>query len=226
WSSDVCSSDLGNSLVLRYRSHAEGSWNVKIYYHYIRGIDYLKPATKLILRLLIADETAGNFLPLVGLSRKGEAASKLVPMQNYASGPDASGWITVSVPLPEIASGDVSALDELIFTNNPDDNSSRQHPLYIDQIEFGDDTPVAPLRDGPALTSSRGYERHVDITWKQILDPAVRYVKVYRSSDNRTFVPVGIQIPQINRYADFVDTVSRQYWYKVTFVDKDYKESD
>ncbi len=216
----------GNSLMLRYRSHAEGSWNVKIFYHYIRGIDYLKPATKLVLRLLIEDETAGNFLPLIGLSRKGEAASKFVSMHNYISGPDASGWITVSVPLSEIASGDVSSLDEITFTNNPDDNSSREHTLYIDQIEFGDDTSVAPLRDSPALTSSRGYERHVDITWKQVPDPAVRYVKVYRSSDNRTFVPVGIQIAQINRYADFVDTVGRQYWYKVTFVGGDYKESD
>lgn len=216
----------GNSLMLKYRSHPKGSWNVKVYYHYLRGIDYLKPATKLVMRVMIEGSDKGDFLPLIGLSDKGETASKFVSMSNFTSDPDPSGWRTVVVPLSELTSGDIKTLNELTFQNNPLDDSSKEHTLYLDQIEFSDDTPASPVQKMPTLTTARGYERHIDLTWPQVVDPAVRYVKVYRSSDNSRFIPVGIQIPQINRYADYVDTVGRQFWYKVTFLSNDYKESE
>ena len=44
---------------------------------------------------------------------------------------------------------------------------------------------------------------HVDLSWSTPSDRNIKLIKIYRSVDGTNFIPVGIQQPYINRYADF-----------------------
>ncbi len=54
----------------------------------------------------------------------------------------------------------------------------------------------------------------------------MKYVKIYRSENGKDFIPVGIQSPQINRYTDFTGVTGKNYSYKISFLNYQYKESD
>ena len=75
------------------------------------------------------------------------------------------------------------------------------------------------------MLSAEGFEKHLDIVWPAIADPNLKYVKIYRSEDNKTFIPVGIQSPRINRYSDYVDAIGKEYYYKITLLNGNYQES-
>ncbi len=77
----------------------------------------------------------------------------------------------------------------------------------------------------PKLLDVKGYAKHVDLSWEPIQNPNVKYIKIYRSVDNKNFRPVGIQAPQISRFADFVDETGKEFFYKVTLLDEQYRES-
>jgi fibronectin type 3 domain-containing protein len=66
---------------------------------------------------------------------------------------------------------------------------------------------------------------HVDISWETVSDQNVHLVKIYRSENNKEYVPVGIQQPYINRYADYTGETGIEYSYKISFLNSDYKET-
>jgi hypothetical protein len=70
-----------------------------------------------------------------------------------------------------------------------------------------------------------GYARHIDIDWKPVTDSSVKLVKIYRSTDGENFIPAGVQIPMINRYADFVGQPNKKYFYRISFIDEQYRET-
>jgi fibronectin type 3 domain-containing protein len=97
--------------------------------------------------------------------------------------------------------------------------------MYIDQIELGNETPAGAVKSAPQLLEAKGFEKHVDIMWTPVKDTRVKYVKIYRSADNQTFYPVGIQSPRTSRYADFTGTTGKKFFYKIALLDEAYNES-
>ena len=59
------------------------------------------------------------------------------------------------------------------------------------------------------MLNCEGYAKHVDISWQPFSDEQVKYVKIYRSENGKTFIPVGVQSPLINRYADYTGITGR-----------------
>src|SRR5688572_25870776 len=55
----------GNSLALEYVSAEKGSWQAKVLYRPVRGIDFFKPATHVVFRVYVASETSMSELPTV-----------------------------------------------------------------------------------------------------------------------------------------------------------------
>jgi exo beta-1,2-glucooligosaccharide sophorohydrolase (non-reducing end) len=72
-----------------------------------------------------------------------------------------------------------------------------------------------------------GYERHVDLSWKAVDPGVVKYIKIYRSDNNRDYFPVGVQSPEYSsRYADFTGTPGKTYSYRLSSLNYHYVESE
>lgn len=212
----------GNALRLKY-SNGEGEWTARIQYHSIRGFDAFSPASHLVFRLYIASETTSENLPDVGVSDKDNEPGQFVKLADHVSSVKQKEWLKVAIPLETISGGKaIDDLNQVVFKLR---GGSGEHTIYVDQIEFADITSVQKVSQAPRAVSATGFEKHVDIVWEKVTDPAVKYIKVYRSKDNNTFQPVGIQIPQTGRYADFHGSVGARFHYWVTFLDHDYNET-
>ncbi len=73
---------------------------------------------------------------------------------------------------------------------------------------------------------AKGYELHTDITWAPVKNEHLARYIIRRSQDGGPFRPVGMQIPGVERYADFVGQTGRKLAYRVTASDEEYRESD
>lgn len=106
------------------------------------------------------------------------------------------------------------------------DDGGKPHALYIDDVRIGDDTPD----DGkppatPANLSAKGYDSHVDLTWRLNAEADLQHYKIYRSFDGKNYTPVGIQKGHLARYADFVGGGGKTAFYKISAVDTNNDES-
>ena len=213
----------GNSLELGYVNGVNGNWQANLYRHPIRGQDHFKPANYLSLWIKVASAaTKSDHLPAVQLINEDSSFSIKVPMPVTIS----RGWNRVLIPL-ENFSVDLTAeavnTIGVVFSQGAGDGGT--HLVYLDDIEF---VPAAGTINGktiPRIKNLAGYDRHVDISWEPIADTGVRYVKVYRSTDNKNFKAVGIQSRFTSRYADYTGATGKKYSYKISFLASDYSES-
>jgi len=105
-------------------------------------------------------------------------------------------------------------------------DDGKAHTVYIDEIVVGDEG--ANSSKGPSAPSglnAKGYDRHIDLTWTPNNDTNLRYYKIYRSFDGKTYTPVGIQKASRTRYEDFLGESGKTSFYKVSSVDASYNES-
>lgn len=218
----------GNSLAIEYVSAAQGNWQATLTYHPLRGIDFYKPATHLVFRLYVASETAPSDLPVIAIGeRKKETVSQVVTLQPYVTGFGVNRWLTVAIPLKDFNSSlDITSIDMVVLRQPAGTGTgAKTHRLCVDQVELATPGTPSPVKAKPVLLSAEGYEKHVDITWEPVTDPAVRYIKVYRAADNKSFEPVGMQQPQTSRYADFTGVTGKPFYYKIALVDDAYNET-
>jgi hypothetical protein len=214
----------GNALQLDYISADKGEWNAKIIYHNIRGADAFTDATQLVFRLFVQSNTNNDALPLIALVKDTSTTSSFLPIQNYISTYTIGKWIKVSIPLKDF--GDKISFEDINsiqFKQQAADNN--EHVLYIDQLELLPDAKPASPFPQPALASAQAYTKHVDITWKPVTDSTIKYIKIYRSTDGKLFYPAGIQVPWINRYADYTGTTGKEFYYRINLLNDEYEES-
>jgi hypothetical protein len=213
----------GNALELSYTSAAKGSWQARIFYRPIRGIDSFKPATHLTFWAYVESQTAASELPRIAIGDREQDSLTFVALHPHVASYQRGQWLRVSIPLKSLnAAEDMNALNTIVFRQQAFDG--KEHRLYIDQLELSTETEPVILK-APQLLNAEGFEKHVDLAWNTVASGDVKYVKVYRSVDNRTFSPVGIQLPQINRYTDYTGQVDQKYYYKITLLNSRYTES-
>ena len=108
-------------------------------------------------------------------------------------------------------------LAKIVFEQGLDDGN--MHTLYVDDIQVGWESPAAAAAPGkPVGLAIQAGERHFDLKWSG--DPkvdALRY-KIYRSSDGKTYTPVGVQQGDFYRYCDFVGKPRQTAFYKVSSI--------
>ena len=208
----------GNSLLLNYVSTPNGKWQAQLLYKSIRGQDFFSSPSHLTLRMYVNSQTSAAELPSVGLAVDSNAP-KFVSLNEFVKELPEKKWFNVFIPLSSFG---IENANVIAFQQNS--NDGKEHQLFIDQVEMSRNADVR-ISAKPQLTSAKGFEKHVDITWQPITDTAVKYIKVYRSTDGKLFYPVGMQSPYISRYADFTDTVSKKFFYKIALLDYRYNES-
>jgi hypothetical protein len=218
----------GNSLELLYRSSEAGNWSAAVFYNNIRGIDAFNDADYLSFWLYIKSGTEKASLPVVRLMFDDMRESQQANLVEFAQSFNYDSWNQVRIPLTTFVKAEtipVAQIKGVQFSKGA--VSENEGHLYIDQIELAPGARIAiALTDPPQLTSAKGYERHIDLTWKKESNPAIKYIKVYRSTDGKNYQPVGIQLPQISGYSDFVGTHEGKIRYKLTYVDHSYRETE
>lgn len=214
----------GNALKLNYVSSSNGKWKANLLYKNIRGQDFFRVPTKLSFYINIQSSTLPGELPEIGVVMKNNTAS-YVPMEKFITGYKRNEWLKVEIPLDRFMVNltGKNSIDTLSLRQYSRDG--KEHLIFIDQVELiNDNNPK--LTTKPNLLSAKGFEKHVDLTWEKVSDTAVKYIKIYRSTDNDNFHPVGIQSPFLSRFADFTDTAEKKFYYKLAFLDRNYNESD
>ena len=192
----------GNCLRLSYKNAPGGQWSATIFYREKRGMDHFQKANSLSIWVYKSSFTSVmHELPQVQLMRRDSsftAAFKLRKLKDNT-------WQQVKIPVSAFigqAAFDPSNFIAVCFSMTNGIETS-EHTLFLDDIEFIDAGIAKPVSNLPLITSaSTAYPMHIDITWDKITDENIRFVKLYRSFDEKHLEYVGVQQPYINRYSD------------------------
>ena len=68
----------------------------------------------------------------------------------------------------------------------------------------------------PSDLQAKGYERHVQLTWKPVADEHIAEYVIYRSLNGGPFLPVGVQRPSLHRAMDFIGDAHAKAVYKMS----------
>ncbi len=211
----------GNSLQLEYVNGKGGSWTANIFREDIRGQDHFKSARFLSFSIYCTTIGLQSELPKLrlifsdsSLSSDWTFATDFVNKWSRFNLKLNASYKNFKIP------GDIIGVQ---FSQNGDDG--KKHTIYIDDIEFSPGDIDTSIIASPHIITAEGYAKHVDISWQPISDDNVKFIKIYRSGDGKTFRSVGIQSTLINRYADFTGITGKRYSYKISFLDDQYKET-
>lgn len=222
-----------NALRLAWQSEPGGAWELQIGIVEFRNRELLLYGDTLFLWCYAAETISPENLPVVRLLDTSKNFSAPLRLGDF-SGPIPSGkWIRVRIPLSRMANGSVGHFDPhrlqaLVFSQGAADGA--KHTLYLDEIRIDSSRSASDAGDASRLPAPEhvkavGYERHIDLTWDGIDNGSLGRYVIYRSLDGRSFRPVGIQVPGISRYADFLGKIGQTTWYKVAASDPDYRQS-
>lgn len=211
-----------NALSLNYISSAQGYWQADVLYP--ENYQASKNGV-LILKLYVQSETTIDELPAFQIIQADSALSQPMLLKDYLSNFKEDTWLSIEVPLNRIQN--ISNDPEIVairFLQHGTDN--KEHQLYIDQIEIlPSRTPMNKLTSAAVIQTVLPFERHVDISWRLPLTPSIRYIKIYRSENNKDFKSVAIRPIFATKYSDIISEVGKTYYYKITWLDFQYRES-
>jgi hypothetical protein len=218
----------GNSLQLNYYSEPTGSWKVDIKYPNWRGKDFLKKGDMLSFWLYVNDETKKEELPQIALGTDEEKTLNYIFIGEYINDYSNPKWLQVKIPLISFIGfeGNTSSNNIKIVSFKQSPKDEGKHEILIDQLEIIEsDIPDVKLK-APEIEKIKGFERHVDLSWNNVDVETTRYVKIYRSRDNKNFKEVGVQSPdEFSRYVDYTGIPGKTYYYKLSSLGYDYSES-
>jgi len=210
----------GNALELKYKNSAGGKWQATIFRQEKRGMDHFRKADILSFWILF---TSPDEIPGVQLMRKDSSLTSvfIIPLEKV------NQWQRVTIPLTSIKDFDATKPGNCIAIVFSQQNAkeSEENTIYIDDIEFLPSENAAAISTGTAILSATGYPRHIDITWNKITEKSIHLVKIYRSENGTEYKPVGVQLPYVNRYADYTGKSGEKYFYKISFLNSKYEET-
>ena len=211
----------GNALQLEYVNGKKGNWRAMIFSENLRGQDHFKPVQYFSFSVYTSSGTTSKHCPAYQLIMKDSSLSAKCTYEINKF----NAWETIYSPVSFFKNNfkDPADVIGVVFSQNSEDGN--KHTIYIDDIEFSGPKSDSPVIAKPAILSSKGYAKHVDISWQPFSDEQVKYVKIYRSENGKAFLPVGIQSPLINRYTDFTGVTGKTYSYKISFLNYQYKET-
>lgn len=215
----------GNSLSLKYKSSSQGLWRVDLRYSRQKFNYQVDNSDFLIMKIFISSENSKKKdLPKIAITQRASQSS-LLELTPYMDDFAYNMWVNVRIPLAKFQNlyfnEAITAIS--LFQNNAD---NAEHHIFIDQVEFQPKNSSNIKLTSPAILSSiKGYDKQVHLQWQLPLTPSIRYIKIYRSEDNKTFIPVAIRPIFMQSCLDYVEDVNKTYYYKIAWVDFNYVES-
>lgn len=219
----------GNSLRLSYFSAEGGDWEAAVYYEQLRGQENMLVPD--CLKMMVRSVDRDN-LPSVSFRMGNGSATGAVPMSRYIAA-ERDGWLQVSIPLDDFDGFKISFKSventeavgksyrdlyrtAVVFSQG---GTSGSGTLYLDDIRLlAAEDPVAQSLPAPEITEVKGFERHIDLRFKPVDDPAVDYYCVY-AGDGKDWKKIGIVNRWADRYTDYIGTLETPRRYRIGAVD-------
>ncbi|HVZ15687.1 MAG TPA: hypothetical protein VG897_01110, partial [Terriglobales bacterium] len=226
-----------NAIRVQWQSNSNGGWSAEIYRPGIRNLAAHYIGDTLSFWCYAEEAIAPADLPLIqitdaidhmSIALASDGFSVPFKMSDYVKGLPAGKWVEVKIPLRDLKplallGFDPHQLRSVMFFQNATDG--KPHSFVVDDIKIDFAQPKFAAVTTPTNVKAKGYDRHVDISWEGRVSDGLQHYIVYRSLDGKDFKPVGIQLPGINRYADFLGKSGEKAYYKVAAVDRNYHES-
>jgi exo beta-1,2-glucooligosaccharide sophorohydrolase (non-reducing end) len=219
-----------NSLRLAWQSKPGGAWELQVNLVEFRNRESLFYGDALFFEFYSAAPIAAGNLPVVRLLDTNRNFSLPVRLGDFAGAIPAGKWARVRIPLSKIGNGSIGRFDPhrlqaIVFAQGAMDGA--KHTLLIDEIRIDSSSlgGTAPRLPAPQHLKAAGSERHIDLSWDAVEEGALGRYVIYRSRDGRNFRPIGIQVPGLARFTDFLGRSGETAWYKVAASDQDYRES-
>lgn len=232
-----------NALRLEWQSVAGGGWEAEVR---LMDFRYRYPefsGESLYFWCFAPQAIAAADLPLMVVSDTREGLqvaqfpgsfSEPLHLGKFAGDLPAGRWVQVRIPLAEFHTGSIypfrpQYLQNIIFLQGRADGV--RHKLVLDEIRIDDDEAGYPRRaasvplPAPQNVRATGYDRHIEIGWDPVDRPGLRRYVIYRSLDGQDFLPIGIQLPDIQRYSDFLGRAGVTAQYKIAASDREYRPS-
>jgi len=226
-----------NALRLQWQSAPEGGWTAEVATADLRNRKPGLDGHNLYFWINAPEPIAAADLPKIILSnsRGGlqvaefpASFSEPLDLGKYTGDVPAGRWIQVRIPLSDCRTASIypfrpEYLENITFRQGRADNL--RHTLIVDEFRVDDD-PIGPTTlPAPTHLRATGYDRHVELEWDASESPALARYVIYRSLDGKTFAPVGIQLPGLYRFEDFLGKSGVHAEYKVAASNWKYKES-
>jgi exo beta-1,2-glucooligosaccharide sophorohydrolase (non-reducing end) len=200
-----------NALRLSWQSKPGGSWELQIRVVEFRNREILFYGDALFLWCYSPAAMSVEDLPVIRLLDTNKNFSGPLRLGDFAATIVERKWTRIRIPLARFANGSVNHFDprrlqEIVFSQGAPDEA--KHTLLIDEIRIASDSEGASTNNGrlapPRNLRAVGYEEHVDLSWDAPENANFGRYVIYRSENGQDFRPIGIQVPGITRYSDFV----------------------
>ncbi|HTU34804.1 MAG TPA: glucoamylase family protein [Candidatus Acidoferrum sp.] len=220
-----------NSLRLSWQSNAGGAWELQVRVVEFRNREILFDGDSLFLWCYTSEPMPAEDLPEIRLLDTNRNFSVPVRLGAYSDPIRPGRWTLVQIPLSKFLTGSVDHFDphrlqEVVFSQAAADGI--KHTLLVDEIRIDSAESAETIRNEPQLArrieaprnlKAAGYERQVDLSWDAADNSAVvRYV-IYRSQNGGPFRPIGIQVPGLTHYSDYLGAAGQTASYKVAAED-------
>lgn len=213
----------GNALKFHYKNGKEGNWQANIYRQQKRGVDNFQEAHYFSCWMYVSTSSGEEKgLPALRFIKADSSFSNAISFNATRL----NAWYRVLIPTGIINNFNPANPESIIgvaFSQSNEDE--KEHVVYVDDIEFLSSGNTTAMLDKPVIASAKGYALHNDIVWNKPTHKNFHLVKIYRSENGKDFIPVGIQQPFINRFADFTGQSNKHYAYKISFLNSSYEES-
>lgn len=226
-----------NAIRLQWQSAPNSGWDAQIalldFRNRVPGLD----GRNLYFWIYAPQAIAAPDLPKIVLSTSPEGLQVAefpasfttpIPLGKYTGDVSANRWIEVRIPLSDATTASIypfspAHLQSITFHQDCADNV--RHTLIIDEIRVADPPASAAPIAAPTNLRATGYDRHIELQWSSTDQASLARYIIYRSLDNRPFTPIGIQLPGIHRYEDFLGKSGVNARYKVAAAGWNYRES-
>lgn len=225
-----------NALKLAWTSAPNGGWDAEIDVASLRDRQNKFDGTHLFFWCYSSDGISAAALPRISIIDAEYQYSVPLKLSAISGDIPAAKWVRVKIPLASFRTGSLYPLDptrvrEIVFSQAEADSSP--HVLILDEIKidadgFAQDSAKSEAPSGlpaPQNPKAKGYERHIDITWQPVSNANLQYFRIERSVAGAPFAPIGIQVPGIYGYTDFLGAVDKKAAYRVVAVDRRYRDS-
>jgi hypothetical protein len=218
-----------NALRLQWQSNPNGGWSAQIQRPGVRNLAPAYRGDTLMFWCYSEQPIRAADLPLIQLSDASYGFSIPVKIGEYVHAIPPAKWVQVRIPLsrfkPYAMRGfDATHWDSLTFVQNATD--AAPHTLIVDDVKIDFTATKHATLTAPANVRAKGYDRHVDISWDTVSTEGLQNYLILRSDNGKDYKPIGIQVPGINRYADFLGRSGTTAYYEVASVDYEYQVSD
>jgi hypothetical protein len=223
-----------NALRIHWQSMPGGGWDAEVHLDNFRNRAPGLSGRTLYFWIYSPTAIRASELPNLMLSNAREGLQVATfpgsftapePLSRFTSDLPANKWVEVRVPMATLRSASIypfipEQLQSVIFLQGRADGA--EHTLLVDQVHVGDEwssSLTSLVTRAPVRVTAKGYERHVVVTWDAgSIEPAAHYV-VYRSENSGAYRPVGIQVPGVHRFVDWIGRTGATASYRVAAAD-------